>query len=98
MPASAPTRADLKATAIQRYEHIARLGPRSWLLAAGVVLLGLASPDRAAGPDGVADPSDGTGHLVRRLVAEALGLRASGEVVERQGGGVLLLTLFGHFD
>ena len=72
--------------------HVATLGRRPWLLAAGLLPLGLARPARAAWPERpvrlvVAYPPGGTGDLVGRLVAEGLGRRAGGNVVvENQGG------------
>jgi tripartite-type tricarboxylate transporter receptor subunit TctC len=72
--------------------HVATLGRRPWLLAAGLLPLARALPARAAWPDRpvrlvVAYPPGGTGDLVGRLVAEGLGRRAGGNVVvENQGG------------
>lgn len=72
--------------------YVATLGRRPWLLAAGLLPWGLAAPARAAWPERpvrlvVAYPPGGTGDLVGRLVAEALGRRAGGNVVvENQGG------------
>ena len=65
---------------------------RQWLLAAGLLPLGLSGTARAAWPDRpvrliVAYPPGGTGDLVGRLVAEGLGHRLGGTVVvENQGG------------